>query len=65
MKRTPHRCVENETEMGWTREETRPRKCRKTDNGDGTTWEKKKRETKAEVDGLCQLRRERYSDNRR
>ena len=30
-------------------------------SGDGTTWEKKKRKTEAEMDGLCQPRHESYS----
>ena len=39
----------------WTREETRPKYVgRKT--GDGIAWEKKKRKTEAEMDGLCQPR---------
>ena len=33
-------------------EETRPRIRRKTDTGDGTTWDKKKSKTKAEMDGF-------------
>ena len=33
---------ENETEVVWTSEETRPRIHRKKDSGDGTTWEKRK-----------------------
>ena len=39
----------------WTREEMRPSIHRKKDSGDDTTWEKKKRKTEAETDGLCQL----------
>ena len=35
------------TEVVWTRQETIPSLCRKTDTGDGTVWEKMKR-TKAE-----------------
>ena len=34
---------ERETEVVWTREETRTRIHRKTDSGDGSTWQKKKR----------------------
>ena len=45
--------------MVWTRKETSPRICRKKDSGDGTTCqEKKERKTEAEMDGLCQSRRE-------
>ena len=37
---------------------------RKKDSGYGTTWEKKKkRKTEAEMDGLCQTRRESYNSN--
>ena len=39
---------ESETEVVWTREETRPRIRRKKDSGDDTTWEKKKK-TKTEA----------------
>ena len=46
--------------MVWTREETRPIISRKKDSGDGTTWEKKKKKTEAEMDGLCQPRHEGY-----
>ena len=49
-------------EMVWTREEMRIIIRRKADNGDGTTWEKKK--SKIEMDGLCQPRHESYRDNR-
>ena len=48
--------VENITEMcrkALTREETRQRIRRKTDTGDGTTWDKKKSKTEAGMDGLC------------
>ena len=65
--------VENITEslrskarlMCLTRDETRPRIRREKDSGDGTTWEKKKRKTEAEMDGLCQPRHESYRNNRR
>ena len=46
---------ESETQVVWTREEAIPRICRKTDTGECTTWEKK-RKTEAEMDGLCQPR---------
>ena len=36
---------ESETEVVWKREDTRPRIRRKTNTGDGTTWEKKKANT--------------------
>ena len=42
---------ESETDVVWTREETRPRILRKKDSGDGITWEKKKRKTEAEMHG--------------
>ena len=38
---------------------------RKKDSGDGTTWEKKKRKSEGEMDGLCQPRHESYRDNKR
>ena len=44
---------ERETEVVWTHEEMRPRIDRKEYSGDGTTWEKKKMKTEAEMDGLC------------
>ena len=65
MKRTSQRGAENEIVVVLTCEETRPINCQNIDNGDGTTWEKKKRETKAQMDGLCQLRHERHRDSRR
>ena len=34
----------------WTRKEAIPQLRRKKDSGDGTTWEKKKRKTEAEMD---------------
>ena len=41
--------------MVWTREETIPRLCRQKNTG--TAWDKKKkRKTKLEMDGLCQQR---------
>ena len=45
---------ESKTEVVWSRKEMRPRIRRKKDSGDGTTWEKKKRKTEAEMDGQCQ-----------
>ena len=54
---------ERETEVVWTRHEMRPRIRRKGNTVDGTTWEKKKRKTEAEMDGLCQSRYESYRDN--
>ena len=39
--------------MVWTCENMRPRLCQKTNTGDGTTSEEK-RKTEAEMDGLCQ-----------
>ena len=55
---------ESKTEVFWTCEETRPRIRRKTDSGDGTTWEGKKRKNKANMDELCQPRHGSYPDNR-
>ena len=50
----------------WPRKEARPRIRRKTDSGDGTTWEeKKKRKTEAEMGGQCQPRHESYRGDRR
>ena len=46
--------------MVWKREETRPRIRWKTDTGDGTSWEKKKRKTKTEIDALYQKKHEGY-----
>ena len=46
---------ESKTEVVWTCKEARPRLRRKKYSGDGTTWEKKKRKTEAEMDGLCQV----------
>ena len=56
---------ESETEGVWTREETIPILSRKRDSGDGTTWEKKKRKTEADMNGLFQPRHDSYRDNRR
>ena len=56
---------EIEIEVVWTREETKPRKRRKKDSGDGTTREKKKRRIDAEMDELCQLGHESNRDNNR
>ena len=49
----------------WTREETMPRIRLKKDSGDGSTGEKKKRKTEAEMNELCQPRHESYRDNNR
>ena len=59
--------IQSKTEVVLTRKEARPRLRRKKDSGDGgpTTWEKKKRKTEAEKDGLCQPRHERYRNNGR
>ena len=54
---------ESKTEVVWPRKEARPRIRRKKDSGDGTTWEKKGKTDKAEMDGLCQPRQEAYWDN--
>ena len=53
-----HREVqESETGMVWTCEETIPKIRRKTDTGDGATWEKRRgRPANADLDGLCQPR---------
>ena len=56
---------ESATEVVWPRKEARPRLCRKTDSGDGTTWEKNARKTEAEMDGLCQPRHESHRNNER
>ena len=56
---------ESKTEVVWTRKETRPRIRRKKYSGDGTTWEKKKRKTEAEMDGLCQSRHESHQNDER
>ena len=45
--------------------EARSRIRQKTDSGDRTTWEKKKKKTEAEMDGLCQPRHERHLNNER
>ena len=64
--------VENITErcrkarqVVWPRKETRPRIRRKKDSGDGTTWEKEKRKTEAEMDALCQSRHESHRNDER
>ena len=49
---------ESNIEVVWTRTEARPRMLRKKDSEDGTTWEKKKGKTEAEMGGLCQPRHE-------
>ena len=60
--------VENITErcrkgrLRWFGHVKRPRLRRKTNAGDGTTWEKT---PEAELDGLCQPRHESYRDDRR
>ena len=47
-------------------QEARSRICRKINSRDGTTWEtKKKIETQADMDGLCQPRHESCRNNRR
>ena len=56
---------ESKTEVVWPRKETRPRIRRKKDSGDGTTCEKKKRKTEAEMDGLCQSRHESHRNAER
>ena len=52
-------------EVVWPHKEARPRIRRKKDSGDGTTCEKKKRNTEAEMDGLCQPRHESYRKYKR
>ena len=54
---------ERKIEVVWTRQEARPRIRRKKDSRDGTTWEKKKRKTEAEMDGLCQPRHESHRND--
>ena len=56
---------ESKTEVGWSRKEARPRIHRKKYSGDGTSWEKKKRKTEAEIDGLCQPRHESHRNDER
>ena len=51
--------------MVWTGKEARPRIRWKKDSGDGTSWEKKKRKTEAEMDGLCQPEHESHRNDRR
>ena len=51
-------------EVAWTREETRPRICRKKDSEDGTTWEKKSK-SEEETNGLCKPRHESHRDNKK
>ena len=53
---------ESEIEVVWPREETIPIIRRKTDAGDGDTWEKKKMKTTVGMVGLCRSRYERYRD---
>ena len=59
------RCRKARLEVVWPRKETRPRTHRKKDSGDGTAWEKKKRKTEAEMDGLCQSRHESHRNDER
>ena len=47
---------ESKTAVVWPCKEARPKIRRKKDYGHGTTWEKEKRKTEAEMDGLCQPR---------
>ena len=56
---------ESKTEVVWPRKETRTGIRQKKDSGDGTTWEKKKRKTEAEMDGLCQSRHESHRNDER
>ena len=56
---------EGETDVVWTREETRQRIGGKKYSGKCTTWEKTKRKTELEMDGLCQQRYERYGWTKR
>ena len=61
-----HRDVqESATEVVWPHKEARPRLHRKTDSGDGTTWEKKARKIEAEMDGLCRPRHESPRNDKR
>ena len=56
---------ESEIEVVWTCGEARPRLRRMVDTGDGTDRDKKKRNTEAEMDGLCQPRHESHRDDER
>ena len=56
---------ESKTDMVWTRKEARPRTRRKKDSGDGATREGKKMKTDVEMDGLCQPRQKKLSENKR
>ena len=51
-------------EVVWTCEETKTKLLGKTNSGDGTAWEKKRKKTNAEKNGLCQQRHESYPDDR-
>ena len=63
---TVHREVqESETEVVWTRQESRPRIRRTKDYGDDTTWEKKVWNTEAEMDGLCQPGHDSHRNDKR
>ena len=53
---------ESKTEVVWTCEEARTTIGRKKDCGDGTTREKKRRKTEAEMDGLCKPRQDEVHD---
>ena len=44
-------CQESETEVVWTREETRPKIRRKEDSENCTIWKKQKGKTEAVMDG--------------
>ena len=52
-------------EVGWTRQETKPRIRRKKDDGDGTAREKKAGKTEAEMDELCQPGHESHRNDKR
>ena len=56
---------ESKTGVVWPCEEAIPRIRRKKDSGDCTTWEKTKRKTEAEMDGLCQPRHESHRNDER
>ena len=56
---------ECKTDVVRTREETIQRIRRKKHSGCGTTWEKKKRKTESEIDGLCQPRRDSDLDKKK
>ena len=56
---------ESKTDVVGSRREARPRIRRMKDSEDGNTWEKKKRKTEAEMDGLCQPRHESHLNDER